>query len=145
MTSGMIALIICVNTSMMVNSTLVEITINIVFAYVSLYKSVVFLLYFIQYFGLSFITISSLIMMRVQALPDDPKMKSRKPFLYIFTGMIFVSGFFCFLLEDQWFMKINPIEKIPIYTMIAISLNFCLLFSLIDVINLLINCCASSP
>ncbi|EAR95916.2 membrane protein, putative (macronuclear) [Tetrahymena thermophila SB210] len=127
--SGIFGILICVFTSAIVNTTLVEISINIIFAF---------------YFGVCFLMIGILLVMRIQSLPETSEMGKRKPFLFIFSCMVIVSGTFCFFLEDNWFIKLPPFEKGPIYTIISMSLNFCVIFSIVDLMNFFMGFCQKS-
>jgi hypothetical protein len=68
-------------------------------------------------------------------MTDDDEFKGKKKYLLYFSLMILFSGFFCFLLESAWVQRLNPFEKVPLYALIGISLNFCISFSQIDLIN----------
>jgi hypothetical protein len=52
-----------------------------------------------------------------------------------------VSGLLCFLLEEDWFIHMSPTYKIPVYSILGVSVCFALLFSLIDVINYCTTLC----
>ncbi|KAL4475454.1 hypothetical protein ABPG72_022089 [Tetrahymena utriculariae] len=100
--------------------------------------------YTIKYFGVCFLMIGILFVMRIQSLPETSEMGKRKPFLFIFSCMVIVSGTFCFFLEDNWFIKLPPLEKGPIYTIISMSLNFCVIFSIVDLMNFFMGFCQKS-
>ncbi len=39
------------------------------------------------------------------------------------------------MLEKNFFTRFSSFQKIPYYIMIAISLNFCMVFSIVDIVN----------
>ena len=106
---------------------------------------IVFIAFFgliiVKYFGFCFVMIGVMLMMRIQTLPETPEMSRGKPFLFIFSCMVIVSGVFCFFLEDNWSIKLPPFEKAPIYTVISMALNFCVLFSIVDLSNFILGFC----
>ncbi|EGR33204.1 hypothetical protein IMG5_059470, partial [Ichthyophthirius multifiliis] len=87
------------------------------------------------YFGICFLTIGILLIMRIQSLQNDPEMNERKPFLLLFSCLVLVSGIFCFFLDENWVIILSPLEKAPLYIIISMSLNFCVIFSIVDLIN----------
>ena len=44
-------------------------------------------------------------------------------------------GIVCFVLERNWFVGLTPISKIPLYTILGVSVAFALTFSVVDLIN----------
>jgi len=116
--------LIGVLSSFTVNCTLVEISINPFFAF---------------YFGVLFFIISGLILYRVY-MRTHPKP-------YILTAlslMVMFSGVLCFLLEKDWFIGLNKLVKVPLYSILGISVCFALLFSVIDLINYCTSVCCRS-
>lgn len=107
--------------SFTVNCTLVEISINTFFAY---------------YFGILFLLIGGIIMYRVRT-GDHP----RPALLAGFAILVITSGLLCFILEEDWFVRLSPMTKLPVYTLLGVSICFALLFSLIDVINYCATLC----
>jgi hypothetical protein len=119
--AALVGALIGIFASFTVNCTLVEISINIFFAY---------------YFGFLFLLIGSIIGYRVWT-GDHPK-----PFLLAsFSAMVLLSGLLCFMLEEAWFIRTSPTWKIPVYSLLGVSVCFALLFSLIDVINYCTTLC----
>ena len=135
--SGFVGMCLGIGVSLIVNSTLVEISVSPFFA---------------LYFGLLFMSVGGIIMYRLngaalfggavdsndadQALllaPDDEK--RRKKQLTFFAGLICFSGFLCFVLEKNWFVGLGSTIKIPLYTILGISVAFALVFSLVDLVN----------
>ena len=139
-TSGVVGLLLGVAVSLIVNSTLVEISVSPFFA---------------LYFGLLFMSVGGIIIYRLngsslfgsnasndadQALllmPEDER--KRKKQLTFFASLILVSGFLCFILEKNWFVGLSWIAKIPLYTVLGISVTFALVFSVVDLINYLMG------
>lgn len=139
-TSGFVGLLLGIAVSLIVNSTLVEISVSPFFA---------------LYFGLLFMSVGGIIIYRLngsslfgsstnndadQALllmPEDER--KRKKQLTFFATLILVSGFLCFILEKNWFVGLSWIAKIPLYTVLGISVTFALVFSVVDLINYLMG------
>ena len=135
--SGFVGMCLGIAVSLIVNSTLVEISVSPFFA---------------LYFGLLFISVGGIIIYRLnggslfgaradasdvdQALllmPEDEK--RRKKQLTFFASLIHVSGFLCFILEKNWFAYLSWTAKIPLYTVLGIAVTFALVFSVVDLIN----------
>ena len=135
--SGFVGMCLGIAVSLIVNSTLVEISVSPFFA---------------LYFGLLFISVGGIIIYRLnggalfgsrggdsdadQALllmPEDEK--RRKKQLTFFASLILVSGFLCFILEKNWFAYLTWTAKIPLYTILGIAVTFALVFSVVDLIN----------
>lgn len=74
-------------------------------------------------------------------MQDTEEMKKRKPFLFIFSVLVVLSGIFCIFLEEHWCKKLRYGEKIPLYMVIAISLNFSIIFCITDLINFFLGFC----
>jgi len=114
-----------IGASFTVNATLVEISINDFFA---------------VYFGMLFIIIAGILFWRVKS-GDHPK-----PYLLMgFSMMVMLSGLLCFILEKDWFIRMSPSLKVPLYSMLGISVCFALLFSVIDLINYCTGLCCQGP
>ena len=62
-----------------------------------------------------------------------------------FSALVFFSGVSCFLLEKDWFKRIPPKAKLPLYMALGVSLCFAVSFSVVDLINLYADRCARSP
>ena len=138
--SGFVGMCLGLAVSLIVNSTLVEISVSPFFA---------------LYFGLLFMSVGGIIMYRLngsallgsvtendadQALllaPEDEK--RRKKQLTFFAGLICFSGLLCFVLEKNWFVGLSVTAKIPLYTILGISVAFALVFSLVDLVNYLMG------
>ena len=122
--SAAIGAVLGVAVSLIVNCTLIEISISPFFAF---------------YFGALFISVGAVIIWRVgavtayQPLSEDERM--RKFQFQYFGYMIIFSGVLCFLLERHWFVGIHYVFKVPLYTVLGISVSFALTFALVDVLN----------
>lgn len=53
----------------------------------------------------------------------------------VLSILVVISGFTSFILDQNWFMRMNYIYKIPIYSLLGISISFTLAFILMDMIN----------
>jgi len=112
---GFVGLILGIIVSLVVNCTLVEISISAFFS---------------LYFGLLFITVGSIILWRVKV-----HSQSEEKALHAFGMLIVFSGFLCFFLEKHWYFNLSPILKCPLYTILGVSVAFALTFSVVDLIN----------
>ena len=139
--SGFVGLCLGIAISLIVNSTLVEISVSPFFA---------------LYFGLLFMSVGGIIIYRLNglslfignslSLEDDSSMMlapedetRRKKQLTFFAGLICFSGFLCFILEKNWFVGLSSTMKIPLYTILGISVAFALVFSIVDLVNYLMG------
>jgi hypothetical protein len=65
-----------------------------------------------------------------------------KPFVLVsFAVLVIFSGILCFVLEKNWFSSIGAGAKVPLYSILGISVTFALLFSIIDLLNYGCTCC----
>lgn len=106
-------------TSLIVNCTLVEISLSPFFA---------------TYFGLLFVSVGGVILWRISGRATE-EAQDRKRQLTLFAVLIIVSGVLCFLLERNWFVGLSRLAKLPIYVLLGVSVSFALMFSLVDLIN----------
>lgn len=133
--SGFVGMILGIAISLIVNSTLVEISVSPFFA---------------LYFGILFMSVGGIIVYRLngaglwgnlnseadQALMMAPEDElQRKKQLTFFAGLICLSGLLCFILEKNWFVGLSPTMKVPLYTILGISVAFALVFSVVDLVN----------
>lgn len=114
--SGIVGLFLGIIVSLVVNCTLVEISISAFFA---------------LYFGILFIVVGLIILWRVKVHTRDKTENA----LNIFAYLIIAAGFLCFFLEKQWYFHLSPIIKIPMYTLLGVAVAFALTFSVVDMIN----------
>ncbi|PHJ17685.1 membrane protein [Cystoisospora suis] len=122
--------------SLIVNCTLVEISMSSFFSF---------------YFGILFVTVGSVILWRIHVTANSPTgagvdgaggletTQARKMQLQFFATLIIVSGILCFILKKNWFVGLHPIVKVPLYTLLGISVAFALTFSLVDMVNYLLG------
>jgi hypothetical protein len=142
--SGFVGLCLGIAVSLIVNSTLVEISVSPFFA---------------LYFGLLFMSVGGIIIYRLNGstlfgssssdssgggadesfllAPEDEK--RRKKQLTFFASLICFSGFLCFILEKNWFVGLSPATKVPLYTILGVSVAFALVFSIVDLVNYLMG------
>eukprot|EP00826_Nyctotherus_ovalis_P058410 TRINITY_DN8025_c0_g1_i10.p1 TRINITY_DN8025_c0_g1~~TRINITY_DN8025_c0_g1_i10.p1 ORF type:complete len:236 (+),score=40.82 TRINITY_DN8025_c0_g1_i10:23-730(+) len=133
--SGAVGMVIGILCSILVNSTLIEICINLVFTI---------------YFGLIFAAIGCLVLWRAysESKNTEPPIVRRPkdsifahPVMsYVFSGLMIFSGLLCFVLRKDWFVGIDYRVKIPFFAFLGVSLTFIVLFLFVDCIN----CCAGS-
>eukprot|EP00922_Rhytidocystis_sp_ex-Travisia-forbesii_P025739 GHVS01037752.1.p1 GENE.GHVS01037752.1~~GHVS01037752.1.p1 ORF type:complete len:295 (+),score=68.76 GHVS01037752.1:166-1050(+) len=117
--SALVGSVLGMLTSLIVNCTLVEVSLSPFFA---------------MYFGLLFISVGAIILWRINGNVSDHA-QSRKLQLMFFALLIILSGVLCFVLERNWFIGLNRFAKVPIYVLLGISIAFALTFSLVDLIN----------
>ena len=144
--SAFVGLVIGIMVSLIVNCTLLEISVNDWFA---------------SYFGLLFISVGLIILWRIKAQPKEQLFQAaasagqtpeeRKKQLRAFACLILFSGVLCFMLrrfsrydahgnvEQGWYVGITKTfgswAKIPLYSVLGISVSFALTFSVIDLVN----------
>ncbi|GAW83531.1 hypothetical protein, conserved [Plasmodium gonderi] len=121
--SAIVGMILGIMCSLIVNCTLVE---------VSLSK------FFSMYFGILFIVVGIIIFWRLNANVIE-EAENRRNQLMILAGLIVFSGILCLFFERSWLFSLSPLSKVPIYCVLGISISFALTFSLIDLINYLIG------
>uniref|UniRef100_A0A0G4HTE9 Uncharacterized protein n=1 Tax=Chromera velia CCMP2878 TaxID=1169474 RepID=A0A0G4HTE9_9ALVE len=126
--SALVGLVLGIVISMIVNCTLVEISLSAFFA---------------MYFGVLFTSVGLIIMWRIsrQAEVDS---SGKKQQLMGFAAMIVLSGALCFLLERHWFANMSALSKVPLYTLLGVSVSFALVFSVVDLVNFVLGF-AQSP
>ena len=141
-TSGFVGMLLGLAVSLIINSTLVEISVSPFFA---------------LYFGLLFMSVGGIIIYRLNGLslltgantdsseadqslllaPEDEQ--KRKKQLTFFACLILFSGFLCFILEKNWFVGLSWTTKVPLYTILGVSVAFALVFSMVDLVNYLMG------
>eukprot|EP00743_Colponemidia_sp_Colp-15_P002609 GILK01002826.1.p1 GENE.GILK01002826.1~~GILK01002826.1.p1 ORF type:complete len:244 (+),score=18.59 GILK01002826.1:61-792(+) len=125
--SGVIGALIGAAISLIVNCTLVEISLNP---------------YFATYFGIVFLVVGGVILWRVQWADHQFEVsRIKKPFLLAFAIMVMLSGALCFVLEKNWFVGLSSVSKIPLYALLGISVCFALTFSIVDLLNYFMGLC----
>ena len=110
--------------SLMVNSSLVEVSCSPFFA---------------GAFGLLFLVTA--FMMAVQIRNNGPHVKNRV-LLILFSLLNLFAGATCFLLERDWSHALSPRMKVPFYALLGMCLAFSVNFSSLDLIGRA-ECCPS--
>ncbi len=88
-----------------------------------------------QYFGILFAIIGVAIMMRVQSKSKNNQLpENLRSMLLVFSSLVIVSGFLCMILDEHWFSFAATI-KVPLYTIVGMSVCFAFTYSLLDVVN----------
>lgn len=138
--SGLIGAGIGALCSLLVNSTLIEVSINTVFSI---------------YFGVIFAGIGLLVLWRTYN--ENQKNEStivRRPtdtffahpgMLYTFSSLMIFSGLICFLLRKDWFTEINYLLKIPFFTTLGVSFSFIIILLFADCLNYCAASCGRGP
>ncbi|CDJ35811.1 uncharacterized protein EMH_0092460 [Eimeria mitis] len=126
--SAFVGVLLGIVSSLIVNCTLVEISVSSFFS---------------VYLGIVFITVGAVILWRINVNADEAS-HGRKLQLTFFAGLIVFSGVLCFLLKRNWFVGLHPLLKVPLYTVLGVSVAFALTFSLVDVVNYLFSFFQSS-
>lgn len=89
--------------------------------------------FFSLYFGILFIVVGLLLSARV--LNAEYPVPKEKRFMFKVSAVIVsISGILCIVLETGWF-HFSAIYKVPLYTILGISIGFAFTFSLLDSLN----------
>ena len=112
--------------SVVVNNALIEISITPFFATV---------------FGIVLVLLGGLMIWR--KLFEEHQYPMTRLLVLAFSTLVLLSGVACFLLEKDWFNKIPPRAKVPMYMFLGISLCFAVAFSLVDLLNLYSDRCST--
>lgn len=85
-------------------------------------------------------------MIRVQNKTKKNQLpENLKSMLVMFSSLVIVSGFLCMILDEYWFDFAATI-KVPLYTIVGMSVCFAFTFSLLDVINVMtVHCNGGAP
>ena len=67
--------------------------------------------------------------------PFSPLKQTKKNFFVILSILVILSGFTSFILDQSWFLLLNYLYKIPIYSLLGVSISFTLSFMVIDILN----------
>jgi hypothetical protein len=67
--------------------------------------------------------------------PYSPLKQTKKNFFVILSILVILSGFTSFILDQSWFLLLNYLYKIPIYSLLGVSISFTLSFMVIDILN----------
>ena len=113
--------------SWVVNCTLAEISFNTFFS---------------VYFGILFTAIGGVIIWRIRA-KAHPIASSMRTVLVGFAILVIVSGSLCIFLDTHWF-HFRPAYKIPLYSLLGMSVCFAFTFSFMDLLNWLVGACQNN-
>lgn len=72
-----------------------------------------------------------------------PIPEGTRPLLIIFAWLVVLSGVLCVVLDEQWF-AFSPLVKVPLYSVVGMSVCFAFTFSLLDLVNIVSSRCSSS-
>ncbi len=73
---------------------------------------------------------------RVQSDNDQTFMREEKNnFFLLASYLVLLSGIMCFFLERNWTEGFPYLLKVPVYVIVAMSLNYLILFAIIDFVN----------
>ena len=98
------------------SGAMVEISINAIFS---------------LYFGFFFLFLSGIITWRVLEFSATANRKS----LLVLSFMMGLSGLICVFYQRHWFFSLGALFRVPIYTLIGISVSFALSFSIAELLN----------
>mmetsp|Transcript_24133 Transcript_24133/g.39319 ORF Transcript_24133/g.39319 Transcript_24133/m.39319 type:complete len:232 (+) Transcript_24133:42-737(+) len=120
--SGFVGVLLGIIISLIVNCTLVEISISSFFS---------------LYFGFLFIVVGGIIIWRIfsQDVAYTKESVGKRQMLVVFGLLIILSGLICFTLEQHWYKGMSPMMKVPVYTILGTSVAFALTFSVVDLVN----------
>eukprot|EP00435_Cladocopium_sp_Y103_P007895 s5799_g2.t1 len=120
--SGFVGVLLGIIISLIVNCTLVEISISSFFS---------------LYFGFLFIVVGGIIIWRIfsQDVAYNKESVGKRQMLVVFGLLIILSGLICFTLEQHWYKGMSPMMKVPVYTILGTSVAFALTFSVVDLVN----------
>lgn len=119
--SGIAGVLLGIAISLIVNCTLVEISLSSFFS---------------MYFGILFIFVGLIILWRVWSTDASLDGQARpKTQLAAFAVLIILSGGISIVLERDWFVGLKAVSKVPLYSLLGISVSFALVFSVVDFVN----------
>jgi len=95
--------------------------------------------FFSLYFGILFLVVGILILIRVHNHDHLYSDQYQKMYLMTFAGTIIFSGFLCFLLDRRMFAGLSSSLKVPLYGILGLSIAFALTFSTVDILNYLMG------
>lgn len=113
--SGLAGALIGAFTSWVVNCTLIEISLNA---------------FFCVYFGVLFVFVGTFMLWRVSVNQSENQQVQSG-----FAGLVIVSGLFCFMLKKNWLFGLTALMKVPLYSVLGISVAATLAFSFVDLAN----------
>ncbi|CAE8627834.1 unnamed protein product [Polarella glacialis] len=109
--SGFVGVLLGIIISLIVNCTLVEISISSFFS---------------LYFGFLFVVVGGIILWRIfsQDSADSKESQAKRRPLAAFALIIILSGLICFTLEQHWYRSRSPLMKVPLYTILGTAVAF---------------------
>eukprot|EP00389_Voromonas_pontica_P008124 GDKH01012316.1.p1 GENE.GDKH01012316.1~~GDKH01012316.1.p1 ORF type:complete len:245 (+),score=20.15 GDKH01012316.1:163-897(+) len=107
-------------TSYIVTNALLEISFNKLFS---------------TFFGLGFMALGGVILLRALYGSSSLHVPQTRRMLLIFAAMILLSGVSCFFVEKEWFANLSYTAKIPMYSLLGVSLSFAITFAFVDLLN----------
>jgi hypothetical protein len=113
--------------SWVVNCTLAEISFNTFFS---------------VYFGILFTAIGGVIIWRIRS-KAHPIATVMRRVLIGFAILVIISGSLCIFLDTHWF-HFRPAFKVPLYSLLGMSVCFAFTFSFMDLLNWLVGACQNS-
>eukprot|EP00920_Eleutheroschizon_duboscqi_P000642 GHVT01001793.1.p1 GENE.GHVT01001793.1~~GHVT01001793.1.p1 ORF type:complete len:292 (+),score=41.59 GHVT01001793.1:1091-1966(+) len=117
--------------SIIVNCTLIEISLSTFFA---------------TYFGMLFIVVGVVIFWRLRLRPSETEESRRDTHtLSVFAILIIVSGLLCFFIERSWLLSWPSLFRVPLYGLIGVSVSFALTFALVDLLNFSVGVFQAAP
>eukprot|EP01067_Filipodium_phascolosomae_P001321 Filipodium_phascolosomae@DN1891_c0_g1_i1.p1 len=108
--------------SYLVTSALVEVSINPFFSCL---------------FGVGFLCLGGIILLRAFEHQKTSRQANTKStnMLLVFACLIILSGLSCFFLERNWFHHLSTAAKVPMYSLLGVSVSFSITFAFVDLLN----------
>jgi cytochrome c oxidase subunit IV len=103
--------------SFVVNCALVEISLNPFFRF---------------YMGIVFMVVGCGLITRV--IIHGNKSPHRRLIIF-FGALVLLSGVLCFVFEPRWMFTLSKGQRVPLYTLLGMSLAFAVAFAMVDLIN----------
>jgi hypothetical protein len=104
--------------SLVVNCALVEVTLNPFFA---------------LYMGIILLAVGCGVIARVVTHTK----KSPRGKLIVFLGLLVViSGMLCILFQRRWMFTLTEAQRVPLYTLLGMSVAFAVAFAMVDLVNM---------
>eukprot|EP00301_Raphidiophrys_heterophryoidea_P014040 c216_g1_i1.p1 GENE.c216_g1_i1~~c216_g1_i1.p1 ORF type:complete len:228 (+),score=48.12 c216_g1_i1:53-736(+) len=104
--------------SVITNNALIEISLNSGFAFL---------------FGLSLFIFGGAIIWRVYSL--EKSSNSLSTMVGLFGLLVSISGICCFVVDKNLVKGLSSPQKVPLYTILGVSLSFSLVFAIVDLCN----------
>ena len=100
--------------------------------------------FFTIYFSLIFLTVGGFMIFRNRSRQGQTSMRDsdetfmheeKNRFFEYAAWLVLFSGLLCLVLERSWAQSFPYLLKVPIYAVVAMSLNYLVLFAIIDFVN----------